>query len=203
MLLSFVKQERCEATDLGTVPDDARIIVESIATGLRECDVILTTGGSSVGAKDLVQQAISHLPGFRFVVHGVRLRPGRPTGVSTVGDKPVFILSGFPVAALTAFHAIVKPTIRHLTGAAEEPEPHARGTLQRRVSNETGNKSYVRVKVIQHSKGVEVEPLMLTGSGLLSTLTKANAFLIVDEEVEGYDEGESVEVLLTGSVIHG
>ena len=201
MLLSSVMQERCEPADLGTVPDDARIIMESIAMGLRECDVILTTGGSSVGAKELVQQAISHLHGYRFVAHGVRLRPGRPTGVSTVEDKPVFILSGFPVAALTAFHAIVKPTIRHLTGAAEEPEPHARGTLQRRVSNETGNKSYVRVKVTQRSKGVEVEPLMLTGSGLLSTLTKANAFLIVDEEVEGYDEGESVEVLLTGSVI--
>jgi len=203
MLLSSVMQERCEPADLGTVPDDAHIIMESIDSGLRECDIILTTGGSSVGAKDLVQQAISQLHGYRFVAHGVRLRPGRPTGVSMVGDKPVFILSGFPVAAMTAFHAIVKPTIGHLTGAGEEPEPHTRGILKRRVSNETGNKSYVRVKVTQLSKGVEVEPLMLTGSGLLSTLTKANAFLIMDEQMEGYDEGEFVEVLLTGKIFDG
>lgn len=201
MLLSFIRQEGCKPIDLGTVADDLGAIARSIAKGLEHCDMILTTGGSSVGEKDLVQQAVSQLHGYKFVVHGVRLRPGRPTGVSMVGEKPVFILSGFPVAAMAAFQAIVKPTVRRLTGADEEPTPIVKGILKRRVSNEAGNRSYVRVRVIRKPKELEVEPLMLTGSGLLSTLTKANALLVVNEEVEGYDEGEEVEVLLTGNPI--
>lgn len=203
MLLSFAKQEGCAPVDLGTVPDDLDTIIRLIAKGLESCDAILTTGGSSVGEKDLVQQAISKLDGYKFVAHGLRLRPGRPTGVSLVGKKPIFVLSGFPVAAMAAFQAVVKPTLRHFTGADEETAPRLRGILKRRVSNETGNRSYVRVRVTEGSKGFEVEPLMLTGSGLLSTLTKANALLIVNEEVEGYDEGEEVEVLLTGNAIPG
>jgi molybdopterin molybdotransferase len=200
MLLSFTKEEGCEPVDLGTVSDDLDSISESIAKGLRSCDMVLTTGGSSVGEKDLVQQAVSRIEGYKFVAHGIRLRPGRPTGVSLVGDKPVFILSGFPVAAMAAFQAVVKPTIRRLIGEDEQPVPYVRGILKRRVSNETGNRSYVRVRVTKSKEGLEVEPLMLTGSGLLSTLTKANALLIVSEEMEGYDEGEEVEVLLTGSI---
>ncbi len=199
MLISLIEEERCEPVDLGTVADDVDVIRQSIVNGLQNCDMILTTGGSSVGEKDFAQQAISQLDGYRFIAHGVRLRPGRPTGVSMIGDKPIFILSGFPVAAMVAFQAIVKPAILRLTGAKEEPAPRIRGTLRRRVSNETGNRSYVRVRVIQKEKAYDVEPLMLTGSGLLSTLTKANAILVIDEEIEGYDEGEEVEVLLTGN----
>lgn len=200
LLLSCVELEGCKPIDLGTVPDDVKAIEESVAKGLENCDVILTTGGSSVGERDLVQQAVSKLDGYKFVAHGVRLRPGRPTGVSVVQEKPVFILSGFPVAAMAAFQAIVKPTIRRLNGTEEEPVPRVRGILTRRVSNETGAKSYVRVRVSQTSRGIEVEPLMLTGSGLISTLTKANGMLVIDEGIEGHDEGEEVDVLLTGSV---
>lgn len=202
MLLSFVKEGGGHPVDLGTVPDDLGIIRESISKGLDDCDIILTTGGSSVGERDLVMEAISGLQGYKFVAHGVRLRPGRPTGVSVVQDnKIIFVLSGFPVAAMAAYEALVKPTMRHLVHAESVPEPRVRGTLRRRVSNETGNKSFVRVKVTRGPRGLlDVEPLMLTGSGLLSTLTRGNALLIVDEDIEGYDEGEEVEVFLTGPI---
>jgi molybdopterin molybdotransferase len=200
MLASFVKREQCEFVDLGTVPDDLAIIRDSITQATKKCDVVLTTGGSSVGEKDLVQRAISQIEGNVFVAHGLRLRPGRPTGVSLVEGKPVFLLSGLPVAAMAAFEAVVRPTIRYLSGTDEEPEPHEKGVLKSRVSNETGNRSYVRVRVTQVGKANEVEPLMLTGSGLLSTLTKANGILVIDESSEGYDEGDEVDVLMTGNV---
>jgi len=201
MLLSFIEEDHCQPVDLGTVPDDFGIIKQSVIQGLETCDIILTTGGSSVGERDLVQQAVSQIGGYRFIAHGVRLRPARPTGAYIAKDKPVVALSGFPVAAMVAFEAIVKPTIRRLTGGEEELQSRVRGVLKRRVSNETGNKSYVRVRVIKSSNGLEVEPLMLTGSGLLSTLTRANGLLIIDEEIEGFDEGEEVEILLTANVL--
>lgn len=121
MLLALTKQEGCQPVDLGTVPDDLGTIRECLAKGLRDCDVLLTTGGSSVGEKDLVPEAISSMGDHRFVAHGVRLRPGRPTGVALVGGKPVFVLSGFPVAAMTGFQAVVRPTLQWLTGSGEEP----------------------------------------------------------------------------------
>ncbi len=200
MLLALTKQEGCQPVDLGTVPDDLGTIRECLAKGLRDCDVLLTTGGSSVGEKDLVPEAISSMGDHRFVAHGVRLRPGRPTGVALVGGKPVFVLSGFPVAAMTGFQAVVRPTLQWLTGSGEEPTPIVRGTLMRRVSNESGNKSYVRTRVSQGASGLQIEPLMLTGSGLISTLTKSNAMLVIDESIEGYDEGDQVEVMLTSTV---
>jgi molybdopterin molybdotransferase len=203
MLLALAKQEGCEPVDLGTVPDELVTIRESLVKGLRVCDVLLTTGGSSVGAKDLVPEALLSLHDQRFVAHGIRLRPGRPTGVAVVGGKPVFLLSGFPVAALTGFQALVKATLQKLVGSTEEPAPVANGTLTRRVSNESGTKSYVRTRVSQVNGGLQIEPLMLTGSGLISTLTKSNAMLVVDESIEGYDEGDEVEVALTAAVSHG
>lgn len=201
MLLSFIREDHCQSVDLGTVPDDLEIIKRSVVEGLEVCDLVLTTGGSSVGERDLVQQAVSQIEGYRFIAHGVRLRPGRPTGAYMAKDKPIIVLSGFPVAAMAAYEAIVKPTIRHLAGGEDELRSRIRGVLKRRVSNETGNRSYVRVRVTNGANGLEVEPLMLTGSGLLSTLTKANGLLIIDEEIEGFDEGEEVEILLTGNVL--
>jgi molybdopterin molybdotransferase len=201
LLLTFAKQRGCREVDLGTVPDNVDEITRSIKLALQECDIVLTTGGSSVGERDLVSEAISQIGGSTLVAHGIRIRPGRPTGVSVIDGKPVFVLSGFPVAAMAGFQALVEPTISFMTGAVEDPAPKVRGTLTRRVSNDSANRCYVRVRVSRGAGGLDVDPLVLTGSGLISTLTKANGLLVIDETVEGYDEGEEVEVLLTGAVL--
>ncbi len=200
LLLAFINQRGCKEIDLGTVPDNLDDISASIAKSWQECDIILTTGGSSVGEKDLVFKAISNISGSTSVAHGVRIRPGRPTGVSVLNGKPVFTLSGFPVAAMTAFQALIAPTISYLLNAEEELVPWVTGVLTRRISNETGNRSYVRVRVFSGANGLEVDPLILTGSGLISTLTKSNGLLVLNESLEGYDEGEKVEVMLTGNI---
>lgn len=200
LLLALAKQRGCQLVDLGTVPDDAKEIAKAITLGLQKCDLILTTGGSSVGERDLVQDAITSIRQSAMVAHGLRIRPGRPTGISVINGKPIFVLSGFPVAAMAGFQALVEPTIAYLMGSADDLVPLIKGTLTRRVSNESGNREYVRVRVTRTAKGIEVNPLMLTGSGLLSSLTKANGMLVIDEAVEGYDQGEEVEVLLTGKV---
>lgn len=194
MLSALLKEAGAEAVDLGVVGDDADLICERIVEGVRGADAAIVTGGTSVGVRDLVPEALERVG--EVVVHGLMLRPGKPTGFGIVGGKPVFMLSGFPVAALVGFEVLVKPALELMMGCRFEPRPRVRGRLMRRVATPPGTRSYVRVRVVRDREGVCVEPLMLTGSGILSTLTKANGILIIPEELEGFDEGEEVEVEL-------
>ncbi|MBC7091742.1 MAG: molybdopterin molybdotransferase MoeA [Nitrososphaeria archaeon] len=201
LLLSLVSEEFCEAKDFGTVPDDREAIREKILQALPEVDILLTTGGTSVGATDLVSDAILSIKGSKLIFHGVRVRPGRPTGMALVNGKPVFMLSGYPVASFTGFEVFVKYTINLLRSSRQLDYPKIRARLSRRLAKPVGVKAYVRVKVFKVGEEYVAEPLRLTGSGLLSTLTRGNALLVIDENVEGYDEGEVVEVQLIGGVV--
>ena len=194
MLLALLEEEGAEGVDLGIVADDLELIKARILEGIRGADALIVTGGTSVGELDLVPEAVSALG--EVIVHGLMMRPGKPTGFGVIDGKPVFMLSGFPVAALVGFQLLVRPALSLMLGYEEEPRPMIRGRLTRRVATPPSTRSYVRVKVKRAGGEVLVEPLMLTGSGLLSTLTEANGLLIVPEDLEGFEEGELVEVEL-------
>ena len=194
MLLALLEEEGAEGVDLGIVADDLELIKAKILEGIRGADALIVTGGTSVGELDLVPEAVSALG--EVIVHGLMMRPGKPTGFGVIEGKPVFMLSGFPVAALVGFQLLVRPALSLMLGYKEEPRPRIRGRLTRRVATPPSTRSYVRVKVKRAGGEVLVEPLMLTGSGLLSTLTEANGLLIVPEDLEGFEEGEFVEVEL-------
>ncbi len=201
MLKSLLREEGAEPIDLGTVPDDLEEIRGRVREAIGGVDALIITGGTSVGERDLVPEAVESLG--EILVHGLMIRPGRPTGVGIVDGKPVFMLSGFPVAALVGFDALVRPTLKAMMDAGEEPRPRVRGRLTRRVTTPPGTRSYMRVRVVRRGGETLVEPLMLTGSGLLSTLTKANGILIIPEDMEGFDEGERVEVELLREIEEG
>jgi len=197
MLKALLEEAGAEVVDLGNAPDSVEEIRERIRTGLSTSDLVIITGGTSLGESDLVPEAINTLGEPGVIVHGLRIRPAKPTGIGIINGKPIFMLSGFPVSSYIGFKILVKPCISLMTGAKEVPPPIVRGRLTRRVAKPAGIRAYVRVKVIRTGEAIMVEPLMLTGSGLLSTLTKGNAILEVPEMLEGYDEGEMVEVELT------
>ncbi len=197
LILSLIKENFCEAVDLGIVSDDLGKIAFSIKEALREVDMVITTGGTSVGSSDFVKEAILSLENSSVIFHGVRMRPGRPTGLALVKGKPVFMLSGYPVAAFTGFEVFVKRALDHIRGATSSPPPTMPAILSRRLAKPVGVKAFVRVKVSKGADGVFIaEPLRLTGSGLLSTLTNGDGLVVVDEDLEGYDEGDKVNVLL-------
>jgi molybdopterin molybdotransferase len=200
MLKALLAEHGCEVHDYGTVGDDFDLIVEKIKEAFRSVDMLVITGGTSVGERDLVPEAVNSAGRPGVLVHGVKMRPGKPTGVGVVDGKPVVMVSGLPVAALVGFTAFVKPLVERFYGTAGEPSCRLRAKLSRRVTNQTGSRSYMRVRVVEKNGEYVVEPLMLTGSGLLSTLTKANAMLVIPEDVEGFDEGEEVEVELLQNV---
>ncbi len=194
MLKALLGRDGYEAVDLGVVPDDMNAIEKAIARSIGSLDAIITTGGTSIGSYDLVPEAVNRLG--RVLFNGVRMRPGKPTGAGVVEGKPIFMLSGFPVASLAGYLAFVRPVLRRMTGTPEDPMPIAKGVITRRVANIAGVRTYLRVRVYRSEGRYKVEPLAITASGVLSTLTDANGILVIPEDVEGYDEGDEVEVLL-------
>lgn len=171
------------------VPDNPGLI-EAALLNDADADLILTTGGTSVGIRDLVPDAVNKLG--RILVHGVAISPGKPTALGLIGRTPVACLPGFPVACLVASYAFVKPAINHLVHTERTYEPTVTGTLARKITGKAGSRTYVRVTI---QDGV-VEPIMASGSGILSSMAKANGFLIIPENVEGYEKGQHVEVML-------
>jgi len=202
MLAAMLANYGADPVDLGTAPDDPERIAEKISEGLKTTDMIIVTGGTSVGARDLVPEAISRLG--QIIVHGLAIRPGKPAGFAISSGKPIFMLSGFPVAALIGFQALVIPALEEMLGCRFDPPPRIRGRLTRRVTSPPGVRSYVRVRAFRSGSGeVLVEPLRVTGSGVLSTLTLGNGLLVIPEDLEGFDEGDEVEVILLSPIIEG
>ncbi len=184
---------------IGVLEDSSKVIRDALEQALEQYDAVITTGGASVGRVDYTVEAVKSL-NPELLIHGVLMRPGRVNSVAVVRGKPIFMLSGFPVASIMGFEALVKPILLHMVGAQEEPKPRIKGILTRRVTTPINTRSYVRVKVYTKEGKTYVEPLALTGSGILSTLVRGNGILIVPENREGYDEGEEVEVILLRNV---
>jgi len=199
MLKSLLIEHGAEPLDLGIAKDQLDDILAKLRYGLEHADAVIVTGGTSVGEKDLVPEAVSE--NAEIIVHGLKIRPAKPTGLAIADGKPIFMLSGFPVAALIGFQVLVIPALEQMLGCKFDPKPKVKGVLTRRVASPPGIRTFVRVKAFKNEEGrVLVEPLRVTGSGVLSTLTRGNGLLIIPEEVEGFDEGDVVEVELLSSI---
>jgi molybdopterin molybdotransferase len=174
-------------------PDDVPRLRRALGRllGSPDVDLVLATGGSSVGAED-------HMPGVvaadgRLLIHGVALRPAGPVGFGVCGGKPVFLLPGNPVSALCAFDLLVGPCLRRLQGVpAASPYARVNLPLAKRISSAAGRTDYARVVVGPRG----VEPVSVSGASILSTAVLADGFVVVPSGVEGWDAGESVEVHL-------
>jgi molybdopterin molybdotransferase len=199
VITALLRDLGVEVHYLGIVPDDEEAIYKAVADAVSRFDIVITTGGVSVGEPDHVVKAVSRL-GPEVLIHGIAARPGRPNSAAVVKGKPVVMLSGFPVASIVGFDVFVKPAIHKMVGAKEEPLPTVKAILTRRVTTPINVRSYVRVRVYRQGDKLYAEPLAVTGSGILSTLTKGNGLLIVPENREGYDENDEVEVILLGPI---
>jgi molybdopterin molybdotransferase len=196
ILSAMCKQLGAEPVSLGIARDDLNEICSRIAEGLRKADVVVTTGGTSVGYADLVPIAVNKLGNPGVIVHGVAMRPAMPTALAIVQGKPVFVLSGYPVAAMFGFEVFVRPTILKLLGVEDEPRPMLRARLTRRVASALGRRVYLRVYVFQREGEFFAKPIRTRGSGVLTTMTKANGYVVIPEDREGLEEGEPVVVHL-------
>ena len=184
---------------LGISSDNVEEIRKKILKGFEEADVVLTTGGTSVGADDLVTKAIEETNGGRVVVHGIAMRPGMPTALAVLKQKPIIVLSGNPVAAVVGFEVFTRPLIQKLLGVAYEGRPVVAGKLSRRVVGALGRRVYLRVRLRREEGDWHVDPIRAKGSGIITTMTRADGYVIIPHDREGLDEGETVSVHLLKS----
>ena len=189
-----------EPLNLGLAKDDLNEITAKIKEGLKQADAVITTGGTSVGYPDLVPLAVNKLGKPGIVVHGIAIRPGMPTALAILDEKPVFVLSGNPVAATVGFEAFARPTLLKLLGI-DEARLAVEAKLTRRVAGVLGRRVFLRVRVFEKDGGFFAEPVRVTGSGVITTMTKANGYVIIPENREGVEEGESVRVHLFSSIM--
>ena len=169
---------------------DAQELIEAALLRDTDADLILTTGGTSVGIRDLVPEAVHKLG--KVLVHGIAISPGKPTALGLIENTPIACLPGFPVACLVASYAFVKPAIYQLAHVEREFERTVTGTLASKLTGKPGSRTYARVAI----RNGRIEPIMVSGSGILSSMAKADGFVIIPENVEGYAEGQQVEVVL-------
>lgn len=197
ILSALCRELDAEPVDLGIVKDDVNQIIDKIRVGLKRADMVVTTGGTSVGASDLVPDSINKFGEPGVVVHGVAMRPAMPTALAVVDGKPIIILSGNPVAAMVGFEVFARPLICMMLGLKdEEARFTVKAKLTKRVSTALGRRTFVRVHVFQLGEDFFAEPISARGSGIISTMTKANGYVIVPENRDGLEEGELVLVHL-------
>jgi molybdopterin molybdotransferase len=187
MLEALVRRDGGTVRATRLLPDRREAVRDSLWEN--DADVLLISGGSSVGVEDYAPQVLAEL-GER-TIHGVALRPASPTGIGFIGGRVVFLLPGNPVSCLCAYDLFAGLAVRRLGGRpAEMPYPRRRLPLGRKISSALGRVDYVRV-LVQDGR---VEPLAVSGASILTSTTRADGFVLVPAELEGYAPGEEVTV---------
>jgi molybdopterin molybdotransferase len=171
------------------LPDDRELIRQHLVTP--GADVLLVSGGSSVGAEDHAPTLVAEAGSL--AIHGIAMRPSSPTGMGTIGSALVFLLPGNPVSCLCAYDFFAGRAIRRYGGRnAEWPYPARQVEVGRKIVSLVGRVDYCRVRMVDN----RIEPIAVSGASILSSTTRADAFVIVPEECEGYPPGAVVTAYL-------
>ncbi len=188
---------------LGIIPDDFGALRSALAAASNDADLILISGGSSVGARDLTLAAIRDLPASEVLVHGVAIRPGKPAILAAVGlgsgggVRPLLGLPGHPASAAVVMEVLGRPLLAHLSGLKPAP-PWGRtvtAALSRNLAGASGREDYVRVRLRPEGETLWAEPV-LGPSGLISPLVNSDGLVMIPLGLEGLLKGEPVEVRL-------
>jgi len=195
VLSALCNELGAETLDLGIARDDAREISKKLILGLEKSDAVITSGGTSVGEPDIVPESVNGIGKPGVIVHGVAMRPGMPTALAVVKEKPIIILPGNPTAAMLGFEIFGRPLVSKMLGMKKtESRPLLEARITKRMTTTLGRRNLVRVKVSQKDGEFLAEPISARGSGRISTMTKANGYVIVPENLEGLESGDRVSV---------
>ncbi len=182
---------------LGVVPDDKTALRAALQRALASADMVVTSGGVSVGPKDLTPQTIAELGEPGLLVCGIAVKPGKPTTVALVGEKPVFALPGHPASALLMFHLLVRPVISAWQAERCLRARRLKALAATRMFSARGRRTFVMVKLKRDElKRLVAVPVETGASGAITTLAKAEGFVEIPENQQFVDAGEEVTVTL-------
>ncbi len=188
MLKSLVERDGGVVINPGIVADERDQIVHAMRD---DADLILISGGSSVGQEDLAPMLLAEHG--ELAIHGIAMRPSSPAGLGRLGARLVFLLPGNPVSCLCGYDFFAGRAIRILGGRSFDwPYRRVRMPLKRKLVSVVGRVDYARVKITEH----QVEPLAISGASILSSTTRADGFVVIPADNEGYPAGAEVDVYL-------
>ena len=194
-LSALVRESGAEALTFGIVQDDYDDLLQICTEALNRSDMVLISGGSSVGTRDFTIEVLSALADSEILVHGISVSPGKPTILARIGQKAFWGLPGHAVSAMVVFITVVRPFIEQISGISPE---HARSfripaRLSRNLASAQGRTDFVRVRVREKEGELEAEPV-LGKSGLINTMMRADGLIEIGRDTEGLNKGETVWV---------
>jgi molybdopterin molybdotransferase len=195
LIAAACKDAGADARRYGIIPDDHAKLLDTLETQLLRADILITTGGVSMGAFDVVKQALSELGTVDFL--RVAMQPGKPQGFGHLGDRvPIFCLPGNPVSALVSFEVFVRPAIRKLLGKRNLQRATVQAVALERADSSPGIRQYRRgVLHREATGGYSVSFVGGAGSHLIASMASANCLIVIDEEVTEVVAGSRVTVM--------
>ncbi|MCX7781468.1 MAG: molybdopterin-binding protein [Negativicutes bacterium] len=194
-LAAMLQQAGCKPLRFGIVADRYEDLYQVLAEAVKTCQVVIVSGGSSVGARDHTVRAIGDLGGPGVLFHGIAVKPGKPTIFGVVNGVPVFGLPGHPVSAMTICDQIVLPAIAGMTGGAIIRRPVLKARMARNIASAPGRDDFIRIRLVKNGEGYLAEPVP-GKSGLISTLLQADGTARIAFNKSGLYQDEVVEVEL-------
>jgi molybdopterin molybdotransferase len=195
MLVSAARAAGAEAFRAGPVPDDESRLISTLDDQLVRADLVITSGGVSMGAYDTVKAVLSRLGTVEFVK--VAMQPGMPQGFGVIGEEsvPIVTLPGNPVSAYVSFEVFVRPLIRRMMGFAEIQRPRVSATVTEAFTSPAGKTQFARVHLDVAEGRYVVTPVGAQGSHIMGGLARANALAVIPPDVTDVAVGDVVSVL--------
>jgi len=195
----------CDAVELaggksnyyGIAGDSVQEVKSKVSEAVSKNDIVITSGGSSAGSKDLIPKALNQLGDRGVVLHGLAQKPGKPTLMAMVEGKPIFGLPGYPVSALMVFDQLVSPYIREMAGFGRSKRKIVDAKLSRKLLSARGRRQLAPVQIIEGEGELLAEPLK-KGSGAITSLVESDGYVEVPVKKEILEKGGEVDVNLFG-----
>jgi molybdopterin molybdotransferase len=181
---------------VGIVPDEPHKLMDAIEDQLIRADLVLTSGGVSVGAYDIVKEVLSRLGTVAF--EQVAMQPGKPQGFGTIGpdSTPIITLPGNPVSSYVSFEVFVRPVIRRMLGVEPLGRPMVRAVCKEAMTSPEGLRQFARAWIDVEEGRYVVKPVGGAGSHLVGDLAQANAFVVIPEDVTEIAAGGAADVMV-------
>lgn len=192
-LFGMLKRLNAEIIDMGVVTDSPDALRQALLQASKEADVVITSGGVSVGEADYVKQLLDELGQVNF--WKIAMKPGRPLAYGKIADTPFFGLPGNPVSVMVTFYQFVQPALHKLAGANYQPPLLLQAVAAENIRKRPGRFEFQRGLLRSNSANqLEVTMTGEQGSGILHSMSRANCFILLEEDCDGVAAGQSVTV---------
>ncbi|MEE9564629.1 MAG: molybdopterin biosynthesis protein, partial [Candidatus Hydrothermarchaeaceae archaeon] len=185
---------------LGIVKDDRKALLKRLKE-MMKYDIIIASGGTSAGAGDVLYKVIDKLGKPGIIVHGIAIKPGKPTIIGVAKKKPIFGLPGYPTSAMVTFHVLVAPLVRKLSGTESKEEKKIKAKAAMRLFSAKGRHEYMLMNLVSGTEGEYSAYPVLKGSGAITTLAEADGYVEIPENTVIIDDGSEIDVTLLSDVI--